>query len=264
MAYKVDPIGARMASALFGTLTVPLLYAFAKRLFSSTLAAVASVLLLLSSGYFYVQSRIATPEIFVAFFALLTIYCMYRFWIASQIVKSRQGPIYPDGSRIVGSEVVFDHGERLLLRNAKLETDGQTTRWDADGARVEEGDNIIGWRADGTIAGSDGGRSRCRPPTVGVVAGHDVHRRGLRHLEQMERFLRSHRHLGHRAGRQPAAAAAVGARANRFPRRTTQTLCLGQRVRFPPAHLRRRHARHRDCDLSADLYPVLPDRRVEL
>ena len=42
LVYRVDPIGARLASALFGTLTVPLLYAFAKRLFSSTPAAITS------------------------------------------------------------------------------------------------------------------------------------------------------------------------------------------------------------------------------
>lgn len=80
---------------MIGTLTVPLLYAFAKRLFSSTAAAITAVVLLLTSGYFYVQSRIATPEISVGFFALLTLYCFYRFWTSSQIVALPKKPEYP-------------------------------------------------------------------------------------------------------------------------------------------------------------------------
>lgn len=154
LIYKVDPIGARLMSALFGTLTVPLLYAFAKRLFSSTAAAVTAVLLLISSGYFYVQARIATPEIFVAFFALATIYCMYRFWIASQMVRTPGGVIYPDGSRISGNEVLFDHGERLALKGAKIESEGSTTVWSSSGARVDDEVASIQWRDDGTIAGT--------------------------------------------------------------------------------------------------------------
>lgn len=85
-----DPIGARMINAVMGTLTIPLLYGFAKRLFASTAAAAVAVFLLLTSGYFYVQSRIATPEISVAFFGLLTLYCFYRFLTASQITPGAQ------------------------------------------------------------------------------------------------------------------------------------------------------------------------------
>ena len=86
-----DPWGARVASATFGTLTIPLLYAFAKRLFGSTWSAVLCVFLLLTSGYWYVQSRIATPEIFIAFFSLATLYCLYRLIISSQLVKRGAG-----------------------------------------------------------------------------------------------------------------------------------------------------------------------------
>lgn len=86
-----DPTGARVAAATFGTLAIPLLYAFAKRLFSSTAVAVLSVFFLLTSGYWYVQSRIATPEIFIAFFSMATLYCFYRLVISSQIVKRQSG-----------------------------------------------------------------------------------------------------------------------------------------------------------------------------
>lgn len=102
-----DPVGARMGNAVMGTLTVPLLYAFAKRLFSSTPAAVTAVLLLLTSGYFYVQSRIATPEISVAFFALLTLYCFYRFWISSQIAPAAGHVEYPQMIGAIGAGAII-------------------------------------------------------------------------------------------------------------------------------------------------------------
>ncbi|MDQ6780585.1 MAG: glycosyltransferase family 39 protein, partial [Candidatus Eremiobacteraeota bacterium] len=145
MLYKVDPVGARLMSALFGTLTVPLLYAFAKRLFSSSAAAALAVFFLLTSGYFYVQARIATPEIFVAFFALATIYCMYRFWLAGQIVRAARGVVYPDGTRVEDDRVVFPSRERLPLGNAALSDGDIQTKWSAAGVHIDEGDKVVEW-----------------------------------------------------------------------------------------------------------------------
>jgi len=152
--YKDDPVGARLMSALFGTLTVPLLYAFAKRLFSSSVAAVVAVFLLLTSSYFYVQSRIATPEIFVAFFALLTIYCMYRFWIAAQIVRVGERAIYPDGTQVSDGAVQFPFGERVPLKTAKLSDGGQTVKWSQGQVDVQSEEAALRWRADATIEGT--------------------------------------------------------------------------------------------------------------
>ncbi|TAM86335.1 phospholipid carrier-dependent glycosyltransferase, partial [bacterium] len=77
--------GWRLASAFMGSLTVPLLYAFAKRLLGSTPFAIVASGLLILSGFHLVQSRIATPEITVAFFSLASLYCAYRYVIAAQI-----------------------------------------------------------------------------------------------------------------------------------------------------------------------------------
>ena len=41
-------------------------------------------------GFHYVQSRIATPEITVAFFSLLTLYAFYRLWVGTQIARHAQ------------------------------------------------------------------------------------------------------------------------------------------------------------------------------
>lgn len=77
--------GWRMASVVMGALSVVLLYVFAKRLLGSTLFASIAAGMLVFDGFHLAQSRIATPEITVAFFALLVLYAFYRYWLASQV-----------------------------------------------------------------------------------------------------------------------------------------------------------------------------------
>ncbi|GAC1526643.1 MAG: hypothetical protein NVS2B8_12430 [Vulcanimicrobiaceae bacterium] len=86
--------GWRFLNLVVGAAMVLVLYAFAKRLTSSTLFATIAGGLLLFDGFHYVQARIATPEITVAFFSLLTTYAFYRFWIASQV---RLAPAFSRG-----------------------------------------------------------------------------------------------------------------------------------------------------------------------
>jgi Gpi18-like mannosyltransferase len=78
-------VGWRFLNLVVGALMVLVIYCFAKRLLGSTPFAVMAAGCLLLDGFHYVQSRIATPEITVAFFSLLTLYAFYRFWIASQV-----------------------------------------------------------------------------------------------------------------------------------------------------------------------------------
>lgn len=77
--------GWRFLNIVVGALTVGLVYLFAKRLTSSTFFACVAAGLLLFDGFHFVQSRIATPEITVAFFSLCTLYAFYRYWILVQI-----------------------------------------------------------------------------------------------------------------------------------------------------------------------------------
>jgi dolichyl-phosphate-mannose--protein O-mannosyl transferase len=77
--------GWRFLDVIFGALVVMLLYFFAKRITGSTLFATIAALLLSLDGMHFVQSRIATPEGFVVFFATLAVYAFYRFWISSQV-----------------------------------------------------------------------------------------------------------------------------------------------------------------------------------
>ncbi len=85
MPHGDQPLGWRFLNLVVGAVMVLVCYAFAKRLLGSTPFATIAAGSLLFDGFHYVQSRIATPEITVAFFTLLTLYCFYRFWIASQV-----------------------------------------------------------------------------------------------------------------------------------------------------------------------------------
>ncbi|MBV9104239.1 MAG: phospholipid carrier-dependent glycosyltransferase [Candidatus Eremiobacteraeota bacterium] len=81
--------GWRLGNVVVGALTVFVLYLFAKRMLRSTPFATICAGMLVFDGFHFVQSRIATPEITVAFFALTTLYAFYRYWLASQVRLAR-------------------------------------------------------------------------------------------------------------------------------------------------------------------------------
>ena len=93
--------GWRFLDVVFGALVVMLLYAFAKRVTGSTMFATIASAFLLFDGMHFVQSRIATPEGFVVFFAAFATYAFYRFWIASQ-VEERAHVNVPDMAYALG------------------------------------------------------------------------------------------------------------------------------------------------------------------
>ncbi|MBV9333034.1 MAG: phospholipid carrier-dependent glycosyltransferase [Candidatus Eremiobacteraeota bacterium] len=89
--------GWRFLDVVFGALVVMLLYVFAKRVTGSTVFATITALLLTFDGMHFVQSRIATPEGFVVFFATLAVYAFYRFWISSQVAERDYVAVPPWG-----------------------------------------------------------------------------------------------------------------------------------------------------------------------
>jgi predicted membrane-bound dolichyl-phosphate-mannose-protein mannosyltransferase len=95
--------GWRFLNIVIGALTVGVLYIFAKHLVRSTLFASLAAGMLLFDGFHFVQSRIATPEITVAFFSLTTLYAFYRYWIAAQV---RVRPQTTSGYRIAFAGVM--------------------------------------------------------------------------------------------------------------------------------------------------------------
>lgn len=86
--FGMTPFGWRFMSAIFGILLVPLMYVFAKSLFRNTFVASATTLLLVADCMHLTLSRIATIDIFVAFFILASYYYLYRYF--QQDISYRQ------------------------------------------------------------------------------------------------------------------------------------------------------------------------------
>src|SRR4029077_14393913 len=74
-----------------------------------------------------------------------------RLWSAAR--AGRGGMVYPDGSFVDGSNVVFPFGEVRPLKNASLTDGAATVTWSADGVETREGSDRVVWRPDGRIDG---------------------------------------------------------------------------------------------------------------
>ncbi|MGN0376464.1 MAG: phospholipid carrier-dependent glycosyltransferase [Suilimivivens sp.] len=77
--FGMTPFGWRFMSVIFGILIIGVMYVFAKRLFDNTFIASATAALLVFDCMHYNLSRIATIDIFAAFFILLMYYFMYEY-----------------------------------------------------------------------------------------------------------------------------------------------------------------------------------------
>jgi Gpi18-like mannosyltransferase len=122
-----SPLGWRFLNIVIGAITVGVLYAFAKRLTSSTLFASLAAGMLLFDGFHYVQSRISTPEITVAFFSLCTLYAFYRLWIASQVTRrsvAERKPFRLGFGIVMAAGTVVSIGLSVLLTNWRTPTSG--------------------------------------------------------------------------------------------------------------------------------------------
>lgn len=74
--FGYTPFGWRAASAAFGTLAVLVVYLIGRRLWDSRWLAAAGAVLVSVDGLFFVQSRLAMLDIFLAFFVLLGVWLL--------------------------------------------------------------------------------------------------------------------------------------------------------------------------------------------
>lgn len=79
--------GWRIAAVIFGTLCVPFIYLFARRLWPNRLFAIAAATLVSFDGMFFVQSRIGMIDIFPIFLILLA-YFLFMVHIQSRTPRS--------------------------------------------------------------------------------------------------------------------------------------------------------------------------------
>ncbi len=77
--FGMTPFGWRFSGALFGVLMLPLVYAFARRLFGRGLVPVCCTLLLAADFMHFNQTRIATIDTYGVFFTLAMYYFLFRW-----------------------------------------------------------------------------------------------------------------------------------------------------------------------------------------
>jgi len=78
-----NTFGWRIAGCIFGTLCIPMMYLFARRLWPFRLFAIAAATLTCFDGMFFLQSRIGMIDIFPIFFILLS-YFLYLVHVQSR------------------------------------------------------------------------------------------------------------------------------------------------------------------------------------
>lgn len=78
-AFGMTPFGWRFASAVCGTLTVPLMYLFCRKIAGRTDIAFVGTVLFCTEFMHYTLSRIATIDIIAALFIMLMFFFMYSF-----------------------------------------------------------------------------------------------------------------------------------------------------------------------------------------
>ncbi len=79
LMFGMNPFGWRFAGTLFGVLMVPVLYNLAKKFFKETWIATVTTLLFTFDFMHFVQTRIATIDVFVTLFIILSYYFMYCY-----------------------------------------------------------------------------------------------------------------------------------------------------------------------------------------
>ncbi|MFZ5973959.1 MAG: phospholipid carrier-dependent glycosyltransferase [Bacillota bacterium] len=81
--FGMNPFGWRIIGTIFGILMVPIMYMFGKRVFKSSRYAFIAAFLFAFDCMHFVQTRIATIDVYGVFFIILMFYEMYRYYTTS-------------------------------------------------------------------------------------------------------------------------------------------------------------------------------------
>ncbi len=79
LIFGMCPFGWRFMGTLFGVLMLPVIYNFSKKFFNETWICVVTTLLFAFDFMHFVQTRIATIDVFVTLFIMLSYYFMYCY-----------------------------------------------------------------------------------------------------------------------------------------------------------------------------------------
>ncbi len=95
--FGMDPFGWRVVGTLFGIGMLPVMYLFGRRIFKSPRYAFFTALLMALDCMHFVQTRIATIDVYGVFFIILMFYEMYRYQTVSfhnQPLRKTLGPLF--------------------------------------------------------------------------------------------------------------------------------------------------------------------------
>lgn len=91
LIFGMNPFGWRFMTVIFGILLIPLMYLFARKLLGEPFLAAATAALLTFDCMHYNLSRIATIDIFAAFFILLMYFFMYLYLQRDRAYRALDG-----------------------------------------------------------------------------------------------------------------------------------------------------------------------------
>lgn len=80
-AFGMTPFGWRIMGTLFGAAMIPVMYAFAKKLFNKTIYAFAAAVLIMFDCMHFAQTRLATIDSYSTLFIMLMYFFMYDIFI---------------------------------------------------------------------------------------------------------------------------------------------------------------------------------------
>ena len=93
--FGMNAFGWRVMGALFGVAMVPIIYCFAKRLFKKSEYALLVAFIFAFDFMHYVQTRIATIDVYGVFFILLMFYYMYQYFTMNVFVDGLKATFKP-------------------------------------------------------------------------------------------------------------------------------------------------------------------------
>lgn len=79
MLFGMNPFGWRFMGTLFGVLMVPIIYLFAKKLFKETWLSIITTVMFAFDFMHFTQTRIATIDVFVTLFIMLSYFFMFCY-----------------------------------------------------------------------------------------------------------------------------------------------------------------------------------------
>ena len=95
--FGMAPFGWRCVGTLFGVGMVPVMYMFGKRLFKRTDFALFTSFMMAFDFMHFVQTRIATVDVYAVFFIILMYYFMYRYYEMNFFVDGLKKTLLPLG-----------------------------------------------------------------------------------------------------------------------------------------------------------------------